>query len=184
MLKSAFLISLSCCAISHAAELPANDALRSLKEQDQAVRVANVGSVNWSKITEEDAERRDKVTKMLGSGEVRTAEDFYNAALIFQHGRHVDDIRLAYSLASISIKLDPENGKAKWLTAASWDRIMMQLGKPQWYGTQFTKAHGAGSKWELYKIDETAVTDEERKALGVPTIAEARARIQKLNDDG
>ena len=161
-----------------------NDALRVLKEQDQAVRIGPVGSIDWSKVSPQDAQRRAEVTKMLHAGCVRTANDFCNAALIFQHGEQVEDFQLAYSLASVSIKLDPSNKDARWLTAASWDRIMKAWGKPQWYGTQYTGPHPSGRKWQLYKVDEAAVTDAERNALGVPTVAEMRARVRRLNVSG
>jgi len=159
-----------------------NDALRALKEQDQAARIG-AGPIDWSKVGPQDAQRRDEVTKMLHAGCVRTANDFYNAALIFQHGGLVDDYQLAYALASVSKKLDPGNKDARWLTAASWDRTMRAWGKPQWYGTQYTGPHASGSKWQLYMVDEAAVTDEQRSALGVQTVAEMRARIRRLNDN-
>jgi hypothetical protein len=99
--------------------------------------------------------------------------------LIFQHGNTVDEIRLAFSLATTSRALDPDSGRCKWLSAAAWDRLMMRLGRPQWYGTQFTKSDGG--KWELYRVDESVVSDKDRAELGVPSIAEAKARAAELN---
>ena len=158
-----------------------NDELRILKEQDQAARIAVV--IDWDIVGPQDARRRDEVTNMLHSGCVRTANDFYNAALIFQHGGGLADYQLAYALATISIRLSPNSKDARWLSAASWDRIMKSMERPQWYGTQYTGPHASGSKWRLYEVDEDAVSDEQRSALGVPTIAEMQARIRQLNDD-
>ena len=73
MRDTALWLSLFCCAVSHAAGPTSNDALRALKEQDQSVRSGNSDTVNWSKVTAEDAERRDAVTRMLRDGEVKTA---------------------------------------------------------------------------------------------------------------
>lgn len=157
----------------------ANPALQALMEQDQAARSG--GTIDWKKVTEEDTVRRAEVMKLVASGALMTADDYFNAALIFQHGQQPEDIRMAFSLSTIAIKLDPENKRARWLSAASWDRILMQLDKPQWYGTQFRKAHAPGSKFELYKLDETAVTDEDRKVLNVPTLDEAKARVKSMN---
>ena len=171
------LLMLSCSA--SAADPSSNPALRALKAQDQAARSGD--AIDWKKVTEQDTVRRAEVAKMLAIGSLMTSEDYYNAALIYQHGQRPENIRMAFSLSTIAIQLDPENKQAKWLSAASWDRILMQLDKPQWYGTQFRKAQTPGSQFELYKVDETAVTDEERKALGVPTLAEARARAQSMN---
>lgn len=175
LLAALILIS----AQSIAAEPKSNEALMELKKQDQAARSTSTGTIDWKKVSGEDAERRSKVAEMLRAGEVKTAVDFFNAALIYQHGGTVGDIRMAYSLANVSAMLDPHNVSAKWLTAAAWDRIMLRLNKPQWYGTQFTKTDPAG-KFELYKIDESAVTDEDRVAMGVPTLAESKIKATKL----
>lgn len=179
MRKLILVMTLMSAAASAADAPPANAALRALKEQDQAARSG--GAIDWKKVTEDDTARRAEVTKLLALGALATSEDYYHAALIFQHGQQADDIRMAFSLATIAIKLDPDNKQAKWLSAASWDRILMQLNKPQWYGTQFRKENTPGSKFELYKVDETAVSDEDRKALNVPTLEAARARAQSMN---
>ena len=96
--------------------------------------------IDWAKVSAEDAVRRTQVLELIKQGSVRNAEDYCNAALIFQHGDSVDDIRLAYSLATTSRALDPSGKRCKWLSAAAWDRILLRLNKPQWYGTQFTKS--------------------------------------------
>ncbi|PCJ54374.1 MAG: hypothetical protein COA79_21900 [Planctomycetota bacterium] len=150
-----------------------NEYLQELKNQDQAVRHA-VGDIDWEIVSKEDTERRMKVTEILKNGEVRSAEDFYNAALIFQHGPSVDDIQLAYSLARISSLLNPDDKDTSWLCAAAWDRHMEYRKRPQWYGTQFTEQDNS-EEFELYEIDETAVSDAERIASGVPTLSESKA---------
>jgi hypothetical protein len=88
-------------------------------------------------------------------------------------GDTANDIRLAYSLATTSMALDPDAPRCRWLSAAAWDRILVQLNKPQWYGTQF-KISPSG-QWELHPVDETAVTDQDRGALNVPPLSEAKA---------
>ena len=168
-------LSLFVCVAAGAAEPTTNETLKELKRLDQAARSSGSEAIDWAKVTTDDAERRKRVTELLRAGQVKTSDDFFNAALIFQHGDSTDDIRLAYSLANISSVLNPENKTAKWLSAAAWDRTMMRLNKPQWYGTQFTKSKESGN-WALYTIDESAVSDDERISMGVPTLAESRAR--------
>lgn len=172
-------LSLLACVVANAAEPTSNDLLRELKNEDQSARSTGGSAIDWSKVSQEDAERRKKVVELLRSGEVKSGDDYFNAALIFQHGNSADDIRLAYALANISSVLKPENKTAKWLSAAAWDRIMMRLNKPQWYGTQFIGL-GTPRKFELYKIDESAVSDEDRMAMGVPTLEESKARAAKM----
>jgi hypothetical protein len=172
-----------CSCFCNAAE--SNAALRAMTHADQAARSG--GAINWKVLSEQDRVRRDKVRAMLAAGVIVTAEDFFNAALIMQHGEVPDDYRLAYSFASISKTIDPDSTSftpvyktAKWLTAAAWDRLMMNLNKPQWYGTQFTKPYGA-TQWQLYQLDENAVTDEERMALGVMSKAQAQQKLADMN---
>ena len=157
---------------------PPNPLLAQLTAQDQAARSGAIKEIDWAKVSAEDATRRVQVLDLIRQGGVRNAEDYCNAALIFQHGDTVDEIRLAYSLATTSRALDPASKRCKWLSAAAWDRLLMRLNRPQWYGTQFTKSQAG--KWELYHVDETAVSDSDRAELGVPPIAESRARAEKL----
>jgi hypothetical protein len=162
-----------------ASDVTSNAELADLKKQDQAARSGGVNGIDWKKVASQDAERRRRVAEILREGEVRTAGDYFNAALIYQHGQTVDVIRLAYSLANVAATLDPENKMARWLTVAAWDRIMMRFGRPQWYGTQFNKPKDSET-WQLYMLDETAVSDEDRKALGVPSLEESKARAAKI----
>ncbi len=173
------VIALATCS-AFAAGSVSNLVLRELMNQDQAVRSGTADSIDWKKVVPQDAERRKRTMEIMKTGGLRTSEDYYNAALIFQHGDSAEDIKLAYSLATVAVTLDPDNKPAKWLTAAAWDRIMMRLGKPQWYGTQSFKPNGS-DKWELYTIDEKAVSDEERKAYGVPSVKESRRRAESFH---
>lgn len=175
----AVLVALSCSSVL-CAGTGSNLELRKLKDQDQAPRLGNTDAIDWKTLSVQDAQRRKQVVAILADGGARTSEDYYNAALIYQHGDTAEEIELAYSLATLAVKLDPDNGPAKWLTAAAWDRIMMRLGKPQWYGTQYVRPKGA-DHWQLYTIDEKAVTDDDRKSLGVPSLAQAKAHVTDMH---
>lgn len=166
------------CIVKHHEDVAPNADLVQLTAQDQAVRSGAMKDIDWAKLSIEDAARRTKVLEMIRHGTIRTSEDYCNAALIFQHGETADDIRLAYSLATIARALDNESRRCGWLSAAAWDRILMRMKRPQWYGTQFVKL--PSGKWGLYDIDETAVTDADRAELGVPPLSAARARAEKL----
>ena len=126
-----------------------------------------------------DKDRQQAALELLRSGQVRTANDYFHAALIFQHSRSAEDNALAHALASIAARIDPRHRGAKWLAAAAWDRTLMRRGKPQWYGTQYAKS-SAGDRWDLHPVDEKAVTDEDRKAVGLAPLAELRERARKL----
>jgi hypothetical protein len=175
-LPSLLAVSLSTAAFAQA--IPANSTLAKIKTEDQAARSGAMKDIDWDKVAAEDAARRAQVLDLIKQGAVRTAEDYCNAALIFQHGDTVDEIRLAYSLAITSRALDPVAKRCRWLSAAAWDRLMMRLKRPQWYGTQFTQSQTG--QLELYLVDETAVSDSERAELGVPPLAASRARAAQL----
>jgi hypothetical protein len=54
-------------------------------------------NIDWAVVRVEDAERRGVVPSLLRASDVKTALDYYNAAMIFQHGDSEEKIRLAHS---------------------------------------------------------------------------------------
>jgi hypothetical protein len=171
------------CAVSAVAgAAPAhtdNPRLTQLYDQDQTQRHEG-HPFTGEQIVAQDEERQKEVLGIMRTGDLSTANDYYHAAMVFQHANAPEDNALAYGLAVTAARIDPENKKAKWLSAAAWDRALMRRHKPQWYGTQFVKNFGTG-KWELYQVDETAVTDSDREKAGVPPIARQRERERELN---
>ena len=158
-----------------------NEELRAMYEADQGDRQEDQqATLIWDSVAARDMQRRTRVDEMLAAGEVRTGNDYFHAAMIFQHGLEPQDYEKAHGLARRAVELGCENSAARWLTAATWDRYQMSRGQPQWYGTQYIK-RGADAPFELYEVDESAVTDEDRRTLGVPPLAEARARAERMN---
>lgn len=161
-----------------AAEAPADNAeLQKIRDADQADRQ---GSIDWSKLAPRDAARLQRVRAIIGEGNLRTAADYGNAALVFQHGDTVEDIRTAHALATLAMNMDPGDKKRRWLVAASWDRLLMNQSQPQWYGTQFK---GDAKGMYLYPVAEDAVTDADRTAMTVPTLAESRKFVATAAKD-
>ena len=91
---------LSCLAAS-------NDQLREIMYADQVDRQVEPDPGQWKDICKRDAARRAKVQDELAAGRVQTSADFYNAALVMQHGDTLEDIRMAHALATIAASLDP-----------------------------------------------------------------------------
>jgi hypothetical protein len=82
-----------------------------------------------------DAERRKKVRALLAAGQVISAQDFHDAAFIFQHGDTPDDYLLAHILAiEAVVKGDTSS---KWIAAATLDRYLQAIGQKQVFGTQY-----------------------------------------------
>lgn len=128
-----------------------------------------------------DSLRREKVIYFEKNEKLKTAKDFYNASLIFQHGKDSTDYLKALNFMKKSIELDSTINKR--LFAAITDRYLLSVGKPQIYGTQFQKL-GIDEPWVLGNIDTTKISDKERIKLGIGTLAEQRKKAEKLNKEG
>lgn len=150
-----------------------NAALKALYDADQSGRSSK--SIDWSKLGPEDAQRRDEVHRMLDAGEVRTANDYWHAAMVFQHGLTPDDYLLAHVLAVDAISLGSKY--ARWLSAATLDRYLRSIRQPQIYGTQFHSQGNGPLTQET--MNPSLVSDSMRAVLCV----ESKAKQQKMLED-
>ncbi len=149
-----------------------NQELRELYEQDQAERKGPLSP----ELMERDRKRRQRVEELLDSGSVVSADDYFHAAMVFQHGEKLEDYWKAHELARKAAEQGHTAGR--WLAAAAYDRWLMNQGKPQKYGTQYT-ARDDGP-FTLWDVDPTT-TDEERAEWNVPPLAEAIRRAEEIN---
>jgi len=157
-----------------------NAELAKITQEDQADRTPGVEKIDWAVVSKRDEARRARVYEIIKAGQLKASADYFNAALVLQHGDKPDDYDMANKLASKAAEIDPTNTAAKWLAAAAKDRWLWATGKPQIYGTQFKKSKETDA-WSIDPIDEKAVTDEERVRQGVPTLAETRKRLDEMN---
>jgi hypothetical protein len=154
-----------------------NQELKLLYEQDQADRVG------WQKYTREQSEqigqrdrvRLQRVEELIASEALQVAEDYFHAAMIFQHGETLEHYWQAHELARKGAELGHRS--SRWLSAAAYDRWLMRQGKPQAYGTQYTSREG---RWVLYEVDP-ATTDAQRAEWNVPPLAQALQRAEEMN---
>lgn len=154
-----------------------NPRLSAMFAEDQSDRVRwRQKAMDSATIMARDESRRSEVRRMLAAAQVRTAHDFFCAALISHHGQTIDDYRLATSLAWISMTLEPTNKDYAYMVASTWDRFMVKQGKPQWYGTKCRHEPESG-KDQLYPVDETAVTDSDRARFDLKPLEVLRAHI-------
>jgi len=154
------------CVASHP-----NASLQQMAAQDQYDRLHNVPEEG-----SHDVAHRLAVQKLLAGQQLRTSRDYYNAAIILQHGDSASEYLQANELAKKSLALDPRNRNAKTLIAQSWDRYLRRLGQPQWYGTQ---RYARDGREYLQPIDTTRITEDERRAYFVSTLAEKLAYFNK-----
>ncbi|MBE9103290.1 hypothetical protein [Vacuolonema iberomarrocanum] len=154
---------------------PDNEELRQLYEADQCDRLPPEGeAIDWSAVAPRDAERLARVKDLYQAGALHTGLDYFHAALILQHGREPNDYLLAHELCIVS--LGQGETRAQWLAAATEDRFLKSIGRPQRFGTQFQL--NEARELQLYAVDEDAptVTDTLRAAMDVPLLAEAQAK--------
>lgn len=161
--------------------------LQALYEADQADRSGSMHDMDWEKVSKRDAERRERVMELMEAGEVRTAADYYHAAMVFQHGSGTEDIRRARDWAKKATELaeDRESRlyrQAIWLHAAATDRHLQRQGKPQIYGTQYLRPSMDGP-WTQEPFDRDAVTPGERAAHGVPPLEKQEERLREMNEE-
>ena len=155
-----------------------NRELQELYEQDQADRAnfERLDQEQRQQMFQRDRARRQWVEEFLKRTVSLTAEDYFHAAMIFQHGETTEHSWWAYELASKGAELG--HPSCLWLTAAAYDRWLMRQGKPQKYGTQYFARND--EPYRLWEVDP-ATTDEERAIWNVPPLAEALRRAEDMN---
>jgi hypothetical protein len=153
--------------------------LAKLYDEDQADRLPKDGKpIDWTVVAPRDRQREARVKALYEKGAVRTGKDFNRAAMVLQHASKPEDYLLAHEFCVAALAKGERD--ARWLAAATEDRFLMNLGRPQRFGTQY-RSSGANDPVRLYKV-EPGVTDELRRELGVPTLAEARKREAQMNE--
>jgi hypothetical protein len=161
-------------------ESPVAAELKQIYEADQGDRVgpnAIFGKKDkWAEMRSRDEERRVRVHQLLAEEKVKSADDYYHAAMILQHGTGPQDFLLAHILAGAAAQLGLK--KAKWLAAASLDRYLQGVGQPQVFGTQYLSSHEDGS-WTQEPFSAALLTDSLRQVYDVPLLAETRQRLKE-----
>lgn len=126
-------------------------------------------------LTQRDRRRLEQVRTLVEAGVLKLGIDYQRAATVFQHGKDSADFRTAYELASKAVALGQND--ARGLAAASLDRYLISVGKPQKFGTQWRK--GATGEIELYPVDPMT-TDEERAIWGIAPLETLRKQARNM----
>ena len=163
---------------SSPAAAPGGDSeeLKRLRDEDQSDRAPN--AIDWSVVTPRDRARLRRVRELFAADGLHTANDYLRSALILQHGDAPDDFLLAHDFCVAAMVLGRNDVESASLAAGAEDRFLMNVGRPQRFGTQFRR-DGAGP-WRLHTVGD-GVTDALRKLMGTPSLAEARAREAEMN---
>jgi hypothetical protein len=154
-----------------------NDELLSLYQSDRQEHAsqARVNSSEYKEMRARDLQRRERVMEIAAQNDLLSAEDYYHAAQIMNHGDTPEDAQHAHHFAVRSSELG--HRPARWLVAASYDRWLMYQGKPQKYGTNYIYD---GRKDRLWDVDPST-TDAERAEWDVPHLAEQFRKAEEAN---
>jgi hypothetical protein len=157
-----------------------NAELVKLFTEDQGDRTPPDGKltaeVDWAAVVPRDRAREKRVKELIAGDALKSGADYYHAAMVLQHAQAPDDFLLAHDLCVVAITKGEE--RAKWLAAASLDRFLTNIGRAQRFGTQF-RSKDMEHPVTLMETDPS-VPDSLRRALNVPTLAQAKQREIQL----
>lgn len=157
-------------------DVPSNAEMKRIFDEDQKVRQSGLTS-DFAEAARTDAARREQTGKLLSEGVLHTGEDFWRAAIVFQHGSKPDDYLLAHTLAIVALKKGEQDGA--WIAAATLDRYLQSMNQAQIYGTQFRWPQGKATTQDPY--NRTLISDALRRQLGVPGLEQQE--IQRKQTD-
>lgn len=152
--------------------------LRAMFAGDQADRRAvSARTMTGAELGVRDLQRRQRLEELVADGALVSADDYYYAAFLLQHGTTAAEYRRAHDFAQIAMK--GGSRPARWLVAATMDRWLVALGQPQQYGTQYLRIGTHG--YAIYAVDPQ-VSDEERAQYDVPPLGEQLRALTEKND--
>jgi hypothetical protein len=145
--------------------------------EDQRDRGVGGESLPWEKLETRDQARRARVQELLESGQLKTAEDFHDAAFIYQHGQSADDYLLAHVLAMVAVQKG--DSKSLWISAATLDRYLRMIGQPQVFGTQYENHDDSPFTQQPY--NRNLVPDQLRAVFCVPAVEQQQKNLTVFN---
>jgi hypothetical protein len=154
-----------------------SSAVHKLYLEDQRDRGVGGPSVESNEMFQGDAARRQQVHAMLDGGTLESAQDFHDAAFIYQHGQTPDDYLLAHVLGTVAVAKG--DSTSLWISAAALDRYLDSIHQPQVFGTQY---HSMGrSPVTQEPFDRELIPDQLRAVYCVPAITQQKENLAEFN---
>lgn len=160
-----------------------------LEIEDQS---ENPGNISPEEYYRHGDARRAEIRKLLEEGKITSGEDFSDAALIFQHGQTPEEFLFAHVLA---VEALIRGGSAdKWIAAATLDRYLQSVNRPQVFGTQYPADKAAGNTpkpqvdphvWNVQRTqqpyDAKLLPDSVRQDFCVPDVSQQEKNLAIFN---
>ena len=156
-----------------------NQELKGLCDQDQSDRTSQKEkSIDWAFLDPRDKGRLKRVKELYTQNLLKTANDYDCAATVLQHGHVPEEFLLAHEFWVVAISMGKNDRETLSMAAASEDRFLMNIGRPQRFGTQLRSVENGPIM--LYPVDG-GVTDELRRLMGGHSLAEIKAHTAEMN---
>lgn len=112
-------------------------------QRDRGVGSESGESLPWEETESRARARRQRVHELLALNTLKTAEDFHDAAFIYQHGQTPADYLLAHVMATGAVQKG--DARSLWISAATLDRYLNSINQPQVFGTQYNSKNDGPS---------------------------------------
>lgn len=150
------------------------DNLRLIYEEDQKDR-SNIDDASIAR----DAKRKEQIRRLLSEGKVQSGDDYFYAAMVYQHGQTPSDYLFAHVLAVTAAEKGSKLGV--WLSAATLDRYLRSINQPQIFGTQFGSDRPEGGPYTQEPYDKDMISDSLRATWCVAPIAVQASILKDVN---
>jgi hypothetical protein len=193
---------IACCVVGFAVQMPAartqnqpgvSDAIHQLFVDDGEDATHGISKFSEEELTARRNARLARIKALLAAGELKTGEDYHEAAFIFQHGESSEDALFAHVLAMQAVVRGSD--EAKWIEAATLDRYLQSIGQPQVFGTQYPldpnlqhEAHPATASQGAFRsgrtlapYNEQFLPDSARLEFCVPSLTQQKENLAMLN---
>jgi hypothetical protein len=161
------------------------------QEEDQRIRkagkpgdrLAPAQFEEWQRIDEGNTLwLNDLVDRVGWPGTSLVGADGSQAAWLFaQHASQHPDLQRKF-LGLLREAVEAGEAPPRHLAYLE-DRVRVHDGRPQFYGTQFTKVV-LQYRWEPFPIEDPEHVDERRAAVGLSPLAEYAAQMERDNSGG
>jgi hypothetical protein len=141
-------------------QVTASRELQKLFQEDQNDSRPYSNPLQKRETDERARQRINQVAEIVQKGLLQSAEDYYHAAMVYQHGNHPEDYLTAHVLATAAAFKGYRRGA--WLSAASLDAFLLSVGRPQVLGTIYGK--------DNFRRYEKYLSDAIRKQYCIPPL--------------